>query len=235
MQKKKITAIVLAGGSGSRMGAACKKQYLSLGGKPVLYYSLKAFQESCVDGIILVSSEAEYCKKEILEKYGLDKVKKIVPGGEERFHSVFAGLLAAEGSDYVLIHDGARPFVTQAMIGESIGAAEIDHACAVGMPVKDTIKIADEQNYAVKTPERDKVWQIQTPQTFFYPLILEAYRKVWKEQPKGITDDAMVIEYGQFAKVRLIPGSYENIKITTPEDMAIAEVFLRKWNAEKKL
>lgn len=234
MKKKKITAIVLAGGSGSRMGASCKKQYLPLGGRPVLSYSLQTFQESCVDAIVLVSQEAEYCKKEILEKYGIDKVTKIVPGGKERCDSVYAGLLAAEDSDYVLIHDGARPFLTQKMIRDSIRAVETYHACVIGMPVKDTIKIADEQNYARMTPKRDQVWQIQTPQTFSYLLILEAYRKVREEQLKGITDDAMVLEYGHFAKVRLIPGSYQNIKITTPEDMEIAEVFLRNYEKEKE-
>lgn len=228
MQKEKVTAIVLAGGSGSRMGSACKKQYMLLGKKPLLYYSLRTFQESCVDEIVLVTNEAEYCQKEIIQKYGLDKVTKIVPGGAERYHSVYAGLCAVSECSYVLIHDGARPFVTETMINDSLEAARKYQACIIGMPVKDTIKIADESEFAEQTPERAKVWQIQTPQTFSYPLIRKAYQKVLKEEPNGITDDAMVVEYANLAKVKLIRGSYENIKITTPEDMKIAELFLKK-------
>ena len=227
MKKEKVTAIVLAGGSGKRMGGACKKQYLLLGEKPILYYSLKTFQESCVDEIILVTNEPEYCTREIIQKYGLDKVTKIVPGGAERYHSVYAGLQAAD-CDYVLIHDGARPFVTEAMIDDSLAAARKYQACIVGMPVKDTIKIADEKEFAAHTPKRDKVWQIQTPQTFFYPLIWEAYQKILKEEPMGITDDAMAVEYSNSIGVKLIRGNYRNIKITTQEDLEIAELFLKK-------
>lgn len=227
MGEEKITAIVLAGGSGKRMGAALKKQYLSLAGRPVLYYSLKAFQDSRADKIILVSNEKEYCMKEIVQKYGLDKVAEIVPGGAERVDSSYAGLRAAEGSDYVLIHDGARPFLTGEVIDASICAAKEHGACAVGMPVKDTVKLADADGFAEKTPDRGRTWQIQTPQAFSYPLILKAYEKVIKERPHGITDDASAVEYGHFAKVKLIFGSYGNIKITTPEDMVVAEALYR--------
>lgn len=227
MKKEKVTAIVLAGGSGKRMGGACKKQYMLLGGRPLLYYSLKTFQESCVDEIVLVTNEAEYCREAIVQKHGLDKVAKIVPGGEERYHSVYAGLLAAEECSYVLIHDGARPFVTKDMIDNSLAEARNCQACILGMPVKDTIKIADKDGFAEHTPKRERVWQIQTPQTFFYPLILKSYQKILKERPEGITDDAMAVEYGGCARVKLIQGSYENIKITTPEDMKIAEMFLK--------
>lgn len=228
MEKETVTAIVLAGGSGTRMGGVCKKQYMQLGHKPLLYYSLKTFQESCVDQIVLVTNEPEYCKEEIIQKYGLDKVKSIVPGGKERCHSVYAGLLAASECSYVLIHDGARPFVTESMIDDSLSAVRNCQACIVGMPVKDTIKIVNEEGFAEQTPQREKVWQIQTPQTFSYPLILNAYRKILKERPEGITDDSMAVEYGNFTKVRILQGSYENIKITTPEDMKIAEMFLKK-------
>ncbi len=234
MQKDKITAIVLAGGSGKRMGGSCKKQYMLLADHPVLSYSLKTFQKSCVDEIILVTNEKEYCHKEIIQKYHIDKVTNIVPGGAERYHSVYAGLLAAGECSYVLVHDGARPFLTQEMINASIEAVKEYHACAIGMPVKDTIKIADKENFAIKIPARESVWQIQTPQTFSYSLLLKAYQKVLAEQPEGITDDAMVIEYGGYTKVKLIRGSYENIKITTPEDMTIAEAFLNRSDFWKK-
>ncbi len=226
MQNEKITAIVLAGGSGKRLGGSCKKQYRSLNDRPVLYYSLKAFQESPVDEIVLVTNESEYCKKEIIEKYNLSKVIKTASGGKERYDSVYAGLLAAEDCGYVLIHDGARPFITQDMIRESIDAVKKYGACAIGVPAKDTIKIADEEGFAGQTPKRERVWQIQTPQSFSYKLILEAYQQIMREKPKGITDDAMVVEYGNYARVRLVMGSYQNIKITTPEDLVIAEAFL---------
>ena len=229
---QKITAIVLAGGSGKRMNGTQKKQYLQLDGKPILFYSLKAFQESCVDEIILVTNEPEYCKKEIVEPYRLDKVRKMTRGGKERYHSVYQGLLAAEGSEYVLIHDSARPFVTQEMICASIDAVKIYGACIVGVPAKDTVKVADCEQFASRTLDREFTWQVQTPQTFSYPLIMEAYEKVLKEQPVGITDDAMIIEYGQYARVKLIMGSYANIKITTPEDLLIAEALYKNFKAK---
>ncbi len=229
MQREKIAAIVLAGGSGKRMGGSSKKQYLHLGGKPVLYYALKAFQDSSlVDEIILVTNEPEFCMKELVLKHNMDKVIKTVPGGVERYHSVYNGLKALQECAYVLIHDGARPFVTEDIICRSVEAARKYQACAVGMPVKDTIKIADDMEFADNTPERKRVWTIQTPQTFAFPLIMAAYEQIQKNTPEGITDDAMVVESQQLAKVKLIEGSYENIKLTTPEDMEIAEVFLKK-------
>lgn len=222
----KVTAIVLAGGSGKRMGGDCKKQYMLLKGHPLLYYSLKAFQDSPVDEIILVTNEASLCRNEIVEKYHMDKVTKIVPGGEERYESVYNGLLEAKDSDFVLIHDGARPFVTEEIILRCVGEVKIHEACVVGMPVKDTVKIVDENGFASYTPERKYVYLVQTPQAFSYPLILKAYQKVMKEQPPGITDDGMVVEYLQEKKVKLIEGSYQNIKITTPEDYFTALAFL---------
>lgn len=228
MKKDRITAIVLAGGSGSRMGGDCKKQYLLLEGHPLLYYSLKTFQDSPVDEIILVSNEESYCKKEIIEKYGLSKVKKIVPGGVERYQSVYNGLLEAEGCDYVLIHDGARPFITLEIIERCILEVKECQACAVGMPVKDTIKIVDQDGYAKLTPDRNTIYMVQTPQAFSYSLIRHAYDNIMKKQVTGITDDAMVVEYLQEKKVKLIEGSYRNIKITTPEDLPIARTFLER-------
>ena len=231
---KRYAAIVLSAGKGARMNSDVPKQYLMLDDKPVLYYSLHTFQQSRVEDIILVSGREDiaYCQDEIVEKYHFTKVRAVVPGGRERYHSVYCGLRELEklhqAPDYVMIHDGARPFVSQAIIERCADAVEQSQACVAGMPVKDTIKIADDKGFSEQTPERAKVWQIQTPQTFFYPLILKAYEKILREQPQGITDDAMAVEYGNFAKVKLIQGSYENIKITTPEDMKIAELFLKK-------
>lgn len=229
MNKK--TAIVLAAGQGKRMGSKVQKQYLLLEDKPVLYYTLQSFEECpLIEEIVLVTGKEEiaYCQEEIVQKYGFSKVKKIVAGGKERYHSVYEGLRAAEGTGYVLIHDGARPFADGEIIRRICENVEIYDACVAGMPVKDTIKIADEAGFAAQTPDRRMVWQIQTPQAFSYELIRSAYDRLMEEQPDGITDDAMVVETMTEHKVKFIEGSYHNIKITTPEDLDIAQLFLKK-------
>ena len=229
MEKQKYTAIVLAAGSGKRMNSKVHKQYLIIQDRPVLYYSLKAFEDSAVDEIVLVvgKGEEEFCRKEIVDKYGISKVKAIVEGGKERYHSVFEGLKQTSDADYVLIHDGARPFVNQDIIRRCMQEVQKYQACVVGMPVKDTIKIADEEGYAKQTPDRKNVWMIQTPQTFSYALIYEAYEEMLKTEDAAITDDAMVLERTKGKKSKLIEGSYRNIKITTPEDLLIANVYLQ--------
>ena len=229
MEKQKYAAIVLAAGSGKRMNSQVHKQYLIIQDRPVLYYSLKEFQDSAVDEIVLVvgKGEEEFCRREIVDKYGISKVKAIVEGGKERYHSVFEGLKQTSDADYVLIHDGARPFVNQDIIRPCMLEVPEYQACVVGMPVKDTIKIADEGGYAKQTPDRKNVWMIQTPQTFSYALIYEAYEEMLKTEDAAITDDAMVLERTKGKKSKLIEGSYRNIKITTPEDLLIANVYLQ--------
>ena len=224
----KNVAIVLAAGQGKRMNSKVQKQFLLIKEKPVLYYTLNAFETSpLISDIILVTGkdEIEYCRQEIVEKYGFVKVRKIVAGGKERYHSVYEGIKAIENADYVLIHDGARPFVDGEMISRVCTAVAEHKACVVGMPVKDTIKIADGEGFAAQTPDRRRVWQVQTPQTFEYHLIKNAYEKILEEEPEGITDDAMVVESMTDCKVKLVEGSYRNIKITTPEDLDIATIF----------
>lgn len=232
-------AIVLAAGQGKRMNSKTAKQYLALQDKPVLYYSLKAFQESRMDHIILVTGAADrdYVRQEIVEKYGFTKVCCIVEGGKERYHSVYNGLQAAKqydtGESYVFIHDGARPFVSEDMIEQAYACVKEEGACVIGMPVKDTIKIADETGYAVNTPKRSLVWMIQTPQVFALSLITRAYEALIAREKQllqdgvQITDDASVVELLTNHKVKLVEGSYENIKITTPEDLKVAELFLQ--------
>lgn len=231
----KTTAIVLAGGSGKRMNSTVKKQFLMLKDKPLLYYSLKAFEDSFIDSVILVASgeDMEYCRKEIVQKYHFNKVKKIVEGGKERYHSVINGVMAAPVCDYIFIHDGARPFITGSILERLFEEVKISKACVAGMPVKDTIKIADSKGYIETTPKRDLVWMIQTPQVFSYELIYRAYDILQKEETRllkegiSITDDAMVVETLLGEKVKLVEGSYRNIKITTPEDLSVAEGFLQ--------
>lgn len=225
-------AVILAAGKGTRMESQVHKQYLELFGKPLLYYTIKAFEQSSVDEIILVTGckETEYCQKEIVEKYGFKKVTAVRSGGKERYHSVYEGLKAVKDCDYVLIHDGARPCVTREIIDAASEAVRKYRACAVGMPVKDTIKIADKAEYAVRTPDRNCLWQIQTPQAFEYGLVLQAYEKLMSSEhdQEGVTDDAMVVETMTEEKVKLIRGDYANIKVTTPEDMEIARVLLKR-------
>lgn len=235
MKKITTTAIVLAAGQGKRMNSTVQKQYLLINDKPVLYYALKAFEDSIIDDIVLVTGNAEidFCQKEIIEKYGFRKVRAITAGGKERYHSVACGLSAITWDcDYVFIHDGARPFVDQAMIERALASVQETLACVVGMPVKDTIKLADENGYVKSTPDRSLVWQIQTPQVFEKELITAAYKKLLLNEEtlkKGnvpITDDAMVVEYFMNIQVKLVEGSYRNIKITTPEDLRLAEALV---------
>jgi len=233
MQKtKKTIAIVLAAGKGSRMGSQIQKQYLELEGHPLLYYSLEAFENSSVDSIVLVTGNGEegFCRNHIVEAYGFTKIVAIVPGGKERYHSVYEGLKAAYCCDNILIHDGARPCIAKNMIEAAIDGAERYGACVVGMPVKDTIKVIDQEGNASYTPDRNSLWMVQTPQAFSYDLIKSAYDKLFENisLQQGITDDAMVVETITQHKVHLIKGSYENIKVTTPEDLEIAKAFLRR-------
>ncbi len=228
---KSCTAIVLSAGQGKRMGTKIQKQYIELEGKPIIYYALETFQQSpLIDRIILVvgQGQEDYCQKEIVEKYQLSKVTDIVEGGSERYHSVQNGLKRVGKDEYVFIHDGARPFVTEEMLQRVYSAVCEYPACVVGMPVKDTIKIADEKNYTKETPDRNYVWQVQTPQVFLSELIQDAYEKVIRSGQNNITDDTMVVETAFGMKSKLIEGSYENIKITTPEDLEVAEVFLKR-------
>ena len=230
MQKAKCTAIVLAAGQGKRMGTKVQKQYLEISGKPVLFYSLDAFQRSnIIDEIILVVGEnqEDYCKKEIVEKYGITKLSKIVKGGSERYYSVWNGLQAMSEDGYVFIHDGARPFVTEEILSRVYDAVQTEKACVVGMPVKDTIKIADDNKFAKETPNRNYVWMVQTPQVFEKSLVKEAYSLLMEQEIIQVTDDAMVVEKMLNRNVKLVEGSYENIKITTPEDLKIAEIFVK--------
>lgn len=227
----KCTAIVLAAGQGKRMNSSVQKQFLMLKGKPLLYYSLACFQKSKdIEDIILVTGKEciDFCKQEIIELYGFTKVSKVVAGGKERYDSVYAGLCACEDTDYVFIHDGARPFVTEEIISRAKDAVLEFQACIVGMPSKDTVKIADADQMVKETPNRSTVWNIQTPQAFSYALIKEAHEIARTQNMEAITDDAMVVETYKNAPVRLVEGAYENIKITTPEDILIAEKFLEK-------
>ena len=232
--KKHCAAIVLAAGQGKRMGTSVQKQYIELEGKPLIYYSLKTFQESgLIDSVVLVVGEGQvaYAQNEIVLKYGFSKVCAVVEGGKERYDSVWQGLKTVSQEpevSYIYIHDGARPFVDDEILNRGYETVEQFRACVAGMPSKDTVKVVDEQGFAINTPDRKYVWVIQTPQIFEKSLIMEAYARLMKEEHEDVTDDAMAVERMMKVPVKMFEGSYQNVKITTPEDLAIAKVFLRE-------
>lgn len=234
----KTVAIVLSAGSGKRMGGEIKKQYMLLESKPILYYCLKTFEDSFIDEIILVTSkeDIEFVRERIVDEYSFKKVSQIVPGGRERYHSVLNGLRAVDDSGektYIFVHDGARPFVDEATLERALDSVSTSGACVVGMPSKDTVKIATPDGVVADTPNRSLVWNVQTPQVFEFGLIKEAYEAVAAREEElrlagtNITDDAMVLEQYCDHPIHLVEGSYRNIKITTPEDLVLGETFLK--------
>ena len=275
-----VSAIVLAGGSGSRMNSSTAKQYMDLCGIPVVLHALQTFQRSeVVDEIVLVTrlEDMEYARTELVQRYGLTKVSTIVAGGKERFDSVWQGILATgadrresardgsdpsevsdssdsspapnasddsdssntsaasndldvsgdrSGQDIIMIHDGARPLVSPEMIRASVEAAQTYGACTVAVPVKDTIKVVKD-GFGTDTPDRSEMYQVQTPQTFRREVITAAHEAFRKDPRPGITDDTMLVEEYLLRQVYIVPGDYRNLKITTPEDLAIAEALIK--------
>ena len=221
----RFCAVVLSAGVGRRMNSDIPKQYLMLKDKPVLAHSLLSFEESEVDDIVIVcgAGDEDFIKKEFVEKYSLNKVRAIVEGGAERFNSVYNGLLACKDADYVLIHDGARPYVSLDIIRRNMEEVVKYKAVVTAVKSTDTVKISDENGFVETTPDRNRVFAMQTPQTFDYKIALEAYTALIKSIEAGnkinITDDAQVVELFSDRKVKLVEGDYSNIKITTPRDL----------------
>ncbi len=242
--KKRCTAIVLAAGNGKRMQSSVAKQFMTVAGKPLIWYSLQAVEQSeVIDDCILVTGAEDipYVQKEIVEKYGFSKVDTVVAGGSERYESVANAMQALAGKDrsvpnvdgYVFVHDGARPFLTEEILRSTYEAVKEYRACVAAVPSKDTVKIADAEGFAAATPDRRNIWNIQTPQVFETELAVEAYGKLMQELPRleaegiAVTDDAMVVELFTDVRVKLAEGSYRNMKVTTPEDICIAEALLK--------
>jgi 2-C-methyl-D-erythritol 4-phosphate cytidylyltransferase len=227
----KVKAIIAAGGRGERIGGILPKQFIEIKKKPVLAYTVEKF-ENCelIDEIILVVPEdyMSFCSYNIVDVGDFKKVKKILSGGKERQDSVYKGLLAlSKDTDIVLIHDGVRPFISTEKIGKSIEMCKKEKAVILALPVNDTVKRVDE-GYVVTTLDRDKLWIAQTPQTFEYKLILGAYKKAMEDGFTG-TDDSSLVERLGF-KVRVLEGESKNIKITTPEDLVLAEKIIESYN-----
>lgn len=221
----KIYAIIVAAGKGERMLSNISKQFLLLSGKPILLYSLELFDSlDEIEAIVLVvaSEDFSFVRNNLLLSGNLKKKVQIVQGGSNRQQSVLNGLTALDDdADFVMIHDGARPLISRQVVLNIISES-LDHdALAVGVPVKDTIKIVDSQNFVVSTPKREELWIIQTPQMFRREVIFEAHVKAMSDGFIG-TDDCILVErLGH--NVKMIKGSYHNIKITTPEDLVIAQ------------
>ena len=238
MNRVRSTAVLLAAGRGERMGGEVPKQYMKIAGVPLIALTLRSLGESdVIDDIVMVipAGDEDYVREEIFPfaQEAARKVRAFAPGGAERYHSVHNGLEAiAWPCDVVYIHDGARPFIDDASLHRLQAAAAECGACVAGMPSKDTVKIADEEGYVRETPDRARVWTVQTPQVFDRKLITECYREMLAALPdltaRGIhiTDDAMVAELMRGKRVKLVPASYRNIKITTPDDIAAAQAIL---------
>ncbi|WP_455538775.1 2-C-methyl-D-erythritol 4-phosphate cytidylyltransferase [Terrisporobacter sp.] len=222
------SVVIVSAGKGSRMKTDINKQFLKLNDKEVIAHTIDKFYNNSNIGEIIVvvrEEEIDFFETNIIEKYGYKNIK-IAFGGRERQDSVYNGLkIVSEDCKIVLIHDGARPFVSNETIDNLIKYTKESKCTIVGVPVKDTIKVVDENNNVCDTPNRSTLWSIQTPQVFDYPLIMEAHKKAKEEDYYG-TDDSMLVEYLGH-KVKVVQGSYNNIKITTPEDLKIGEEILR--------
>ncbi|RFU70267.1 2-C-methyl-D-erythritol 4-phosphate cytidylyltransferase [Bacillus sp. V59.32b] len=222
--------VIPAAGQGKRMNAGKNKLFVELAGKPIIIYTLQVFEsDPACNGIILsINPDEEELFQSIITQYGLKKIKKLVPGGNERQQSVYNGIKYADEHAIVLVHDGARPFIGHALIMELATAASRHGGAIVAVPVKDTIKKVKDKA-VVETVERSSLWSVQTPQAFRVPTLIKAHEMAEKEQFLG-TDDASLLErMGE--SVLIIEGNYDNIKITTPEDLYFAEAILQKMRS----
>jgi 2-C-methyl-D-erythritol 4-phosphate cytidylyltransferase len=224
-----ITVIILAAGKGKRMKSKTNKQYLMINNKPVLAHAIDKFEKApSVTNIILVvgENEKEYVNKEIIDRYNYKKIEKVVKGGKERQDSVYNGInKISDKTDIVLIHDGARPLVDVNSIETLIKEVKVNGACILGVKIKDTIKVVDLNNNIQETPNREYLYAAQTPQGFHKDIIKNAYNKGMQHN-KIFTDDSMIVEEYENIKVKIVEGNYKNIKITTQEDIELAEKYI---------
>lgn len=230
VEKMNASAVIVAAGKGIRMGYTVNKVYLTIAGKPVLYYSIKIFDEiDWIKEIVVVVSkeEMEYCKENVVKKYIFKKPIKLVEGGSERQYSVYNGIMnTMVDCEIIAIHDGARPLIEKETVINALKEAYLYKAVSLGVPVKDTIKVVDGEKFILNTPDRKYLWAIQTPQIFEKNLIIKAHQKALEDEFLG-TDDTVLVERLGY-KVKVVEGDYRNIKLTTSEDLIIAEAFLKK-------
>ena len=222
----KVCVLIPAAGKGTRMAHATKKPYLKLAEKPILAHTIQRFeQNTAVDAIFVIVDETDFkhCRTTVLEPYHFKKVQTLVRGGATRQISVYNGIHALSADvDFVIVHDGVRPFVTDETIFGCLTAADECGAAVAAVPVKDTIKLGDENYFITETPARERLWAVQTPQVFRKSLLETAHRTAQAQQLTA-TDDAALVEQLGFP-VKLVKSSYANFKITTPVDLKVAEV-----------
>ncbi len=233
----KNIAIIPAAGAGVRMGMDRAKQFLNLAKRPILAMTLESFQDcGAVDAVIVVVPEkdVDFCKKEIVEKFGFHKVEKVVPGGARRQDSVRLGIEAInQNCELVVIHDGVRPFITADDIGRMVSEAKIHGAVIAGLPAKETVKEVNGDLTVTGTYDRNRVWLIQTPQVFQYQDILKAHQKAFEENWGEATDDSALVEKLRIP-VKVILGTENNIKVTTTNDLALAGYLSEKMHDQKR-
>jgi len=225
----KVVALIAAAGFGKRMNAKISKLFIPIFGKPILAYTIEKFEQcNFIEKIyLIVNQEEDFYSKDIILKYNFSKVQELIAGGETRQDSVYNGLKVLDpDTDIVAIHDGARPLIEETIIQESIEAAQEFGAAIAAIPLKDTVKRSGKDFFINETLNRQEIWRAQTPQTFKYSVILSAYHQAYKDKFFATDDAAIVERYGY--KVKMIIGSEENIKITTPFDIIIAENFLKR-------
>jgi len=222
----KVACIVPSAGKGKRLGLKADKPFILFGKKPLLFYTLRALSSAkCIDYIVVVVSRARIsaCER-LVKKYRLKKVRFVVPGGLKRYNSVKNALPFTNDADFVLIHDGARPFIKKDKVKSVLKAAKKYGASCLATPAKQTLKTVGKAGFILDTPKRKFIWEAQTPQCFKRGLLLRAYKRI---NGKDITDDSSLVEkIGK--KIKIVKGSYNNIKITTPEDVELAKRLLRK-------
>ena len=234
----KVIALIPAAGMGKRMRAGVNKQYLLLAGVPIVARTISVFENSpLVDDIYIITPEPEipFCRDQIVKTQGFSKVRAIVPGGAERQHSVLNGIrgvIDPDDDDVVLIHDGVRPFVTAEMISQAVASARVHDGALVAVPAKDTIKVV-ENAVILQTPQRETIWQAQTPQAFRFRVIRNAHEKADEEGFLGTDDSSLVERLGGL--VHIVMGDYRNIKITTPEDLILAKAFLKASDRQTEI
>ncbi|WP_394141285.1 2-C-methyl-D-erythritol 4-phosphate cytidylyltransferase [Cytobacillus oceanisediminis] len=219
--------ILPAAGQGKRMGAGKNKLLLVIGEIPVFIHTLRVFENDseCTGIYLAINPQDEEEMRVLLKEHNITKVIAMVPGGEERQHSVYNAVKAVAGEGIVLVHDAARPFISQDLLRPLVKMAEEKGAAVLAVPLKDTVKKAD-GNLITETLERSCLWAVQTPQAFRIPVLLEAHQKAEVERFLGTDDASLVERLGK--EVVIVEGSYDNIKLTTPEDLYFAEAIIKK-------
>ncbi|WP_158738303.1 2-C-methyl-D-erythritol 4-phosphate cytidylyltransferase [Alteribacillus sp. YIM 98480] len=227
----KYAVVIPAAGQGKRMQAGCNKQFLMLEKRPVIIHTVSIFDNDpwCERIIIVANSNEISAMERLMKDWNIKKVDAIVAGGRERQDSVFKGLKQLNSSNLVLIHDGARPFITKEQIHSLAEKANTDGAAVMGVKMKDTVKKVKD-GLILETIERSSVWSVQTPQAFQFPIVFDAYKKAAIDGYAG-TDDTSLVERLGFP-IHMVEGSYDNIKLTTPEDMTVAQAILTKRKEE---